>query len=56
MFVGDLNLHNWVNLTFPNKVKEVIDNCIFSEVDGNEFEENNVYKCLVSLLHVGLRC
>jgi hypothetical protein len=24
MFAGDLNLHKWVNLAFPNKVKEVI--------------------------------
>jgi hypothetical protein len=43
-------------LAFPNRVKEVIDNSLFSEVDGDEFEENNVYKCLLSLLHVGLLC
>jgi serine/threonine protein kinase len=56
MFVGDLNLHNWVNFAFPNKVKEVIESSLFSEVDGDEFEENNVYKCLLSLIHVGLLC
>jgi len=56
MFVGNLNLHNWVNATFPNKVKEVIDSGLFSELNGDEFEENNVYKCLVSLLRVGLFC
>ena len=56
MFVGDLNLHTWVNLSFPNSVKDVIDNGLFSEVDGDEFEENNVYKCILSLLRVGLIC
>jgi serine/threonine protein kinase len=56
MFGGDLNLHNWVDRAFPNKVKEVIDNSLFSEIDGDEFEENNIYKSLLSLLHVGLLC
>jgi serine/threonine protein kinase len=56
MFVGDLNLHKWVNLAFPNKVKDVIDNGLFSEVDGDEFVENSIYKCLLSLLQVGLLC
>ena len=25
-------------------------------MDGYEFEENNIYTCLLSLLHVGLSC
>ena len=56
MFVRDLNLHNWVNSVFPYRVKEVVDIGLSSEVDGYEFEEKNVYKWLVSLLHVGLLC
>eukprot|EP00253_Pinus_taeda_P012679 PITA_12679 len=56
MFIGDLNLHSWVNLAFPDRVKEVIDNDLFIEVGGDDFEENKVYKCLVYLLHVGLLC
>ena len=28
----------------------------FSEVDENAFVENNVYKCLLSLIHLGLLC
>jgi len=56
MFVEDLNLHKWVNFAFPNRVKEVIDNSLFSEVDGDAFEDNPVYKCILSLLHVGLLC
>ena len=56
MFVGNLNLHNWVNFAFPDRLKEVIDSGIFSEVDGDEFEENSAYKCLISLMRVGLLC
>eukprot|EP00253_Pinus_taeda_P011578 PITA_11578 len=56
MFVGELNLHKWVSLAFPNRVKEVIDELFFEEVDEYEFEENNIYNCLLSLLHVGLSC
>lgn len=54
MFVGDLSLHKWVNRAFPNRVKYVIDSALFSEIDGDEFVENSVYKCLLSLLQVGL--
>jgi hypothetical protein len=32
-----------VNLTFPNRVKEVNTNNLSTRVDGDEFEENNVY-------------
>eukprot|EP00253_Pinus_taeda_P025591 PITA_25591 len=56
MFIGDLNLHSWVNLAFPDRVKEVIDNDLFIDVGGDDFEENKVYKYLVSLLRVGLLC
>eukprot|EP00253_Pinus_taeda_P017660 PITA_17660 len=56
MFIGDLNLHSWVNLAFPDRVKEVIDNDLFIEVGSDDFEENKVYKCLVSLLRVALLC
>jgi serine/threonine protein kinase len=56
MFVENLNLHNWVDFTFPDRLKEVIDSGLFSELDGDEFEENNAYKCLISLMRVGLLC
>jgi Leucine-rich repeat (LRR) protein len=56
MFVGDLNLHNWVNLVILNGMEEVIDNNIFSEVVEDEFENNNVFSFLLSLLHIGLLC
>ena len=56
MFYGDLNLHKWVDPAFPNRVKEVIDHILFSEVDEDDFEENNISKCLLSLLWAGLIC
>lgn len=56
MFVGDMNLHKWVKLAFPDKVKEIIDTSLLIEVDEDEDEENQVYKCLLCLLHVGLLC
>eukprot|EP01018_Ginkgo_biloba_P027266 Gb_03523 [translate_table: standard] len=28
-FVGELNLHKWVRSAFPNRVVEVLDNCLF---------------------------
>eukprot|EP00253_Pinus_taeda_P018223 PITA_18223 len=56
MFVGDLNLHKWVNLAFPNRVKEVIDSDLLREMDGHGIGENDAYKCIVYFLHVGLLC
>jgi hypothetical protein len=45
-----------VNLAFPNRVKEVIDSHLLSEMDENEIEENDTYKCLLSFLRVGFLC
>eukprot|EP00253_Pinus_taeda_P022428 PITA_22428 len=56
MFSGDLNLHKWVNLAFLSRVKEVIDHNLLREVDGDEFEENNVFNCIFSLIRVALLC
>lgn len=53
MFVGDLNLYKWVNFAFPDKINEVIDNTLLSEMEEDAYD---VYKCLLSLLHVGLLC
>ena len=52
IFARDLNLHKWVNLEFPNRVKEVIDSHLLSEMDRDEIEENNTYICLLYFLLV----
>jgi hypothetical protein len=36
MFVEELNLHKWVNLTLPNRVKGVIDNSLLNEMDKDK--------------------
>eukprot|EP00253_Pinus_taeda_P006563 PITA_06563 len=56
MFDGDLNLSKWVNLALPNRMNEVIDNCLLRKVDEYEIEENDKCKSLHSLLRVGLLC
>jgi len=43
-------------LCIPEKIKEVVDNTLFNEMEKDAFEENDVYKCLLSLLQVGLLC
>ena len=45
-----------MNFAFPERVKEAIDNILFSEVDEDAFVENNVCKCLLSSIHLGLLC
>jgi len=56
MFTRDLNLHNWVNLAFPNRVEDVTDPHILREMDEDEIGENDAYICPPSLLHVGFLC
>eukprot|EP00253_Pinus_taeda_P001296 PITA_01296 len=56
MFVGDLNLHKWVNLAFPDRLKEVIDNDLLRKMDGDEIGENDAYICILSFLNVSLLC
>lgn len=45
-----------MNLAFPNRVKEIIGSDLFNKKNEDEFKENNIYKCLVSLLRVGFLC
>ncbi|KAH9328902.1 hypothetical protein KI387_001010, partial [Taxus chinensis] len=56
MFVGNLNLHKWVNFAFPDRVADVIDSTLLREVGNNEMEENGVFKNLISFLNIGLVC
>lgn len=56
IFVGGLTLHTWVNSAFPSRLKDIIDNSLLTELDGDTFEEDEVYKCLSSLLSIGLCC
>ncbi|XP_059071885.1 putative leucine-rich repeat receptor-like serine/threonine-protein kinase At2g24130 [Cryptomeria japonica] len=52
MFVGDMSLHKWVRSAFPNRLAEIVDRELLSDVNEN-MEDN---KCLLSFIHVGLLC
>ncbi|GLJ17553.1 hypothetical protein SUGI_0305310 [Cryptomeria japonica] len=52
MFVGDLNLQNWVRSAFPDRVADIVDSRLLRDVNAN-MEENQF---LLSFIHVGLLC
>ncbi|XP_059063679.1 putative leucine-rich repeat receptor-like serine/threonine-protein kinase At2g24130 [Cryptomeria japonica] len=52
MFVGDMNLQNWVRSAFPNRLADIVDSRLFRDVNEN-MEDN---RCLLSFIHVGLLC
>eukprot|EP01018_Ginkgo_biloba_P027890 Gb_17630 [translate_table: standard] len=57
MFVGGMDLRNWVSMAFPHGLVEVVDDELLRDLCGDEtLEENERYKCLVSLICVGLLC
>ncbi|XP_059073692.1 putative leucine-rich repeat receptor-like serine/threonine-protein kinase At2g24130 [Cryptomeria japonica] len=52
MFMGDLNLQNWVRSSFPDRVAEIIDSRLLRDVNAN-MEENGF---LLSFITVGFLC
>ncbi|XP_057825024.2 putative leucine-rich repeat receptor-like serine/threonine-protein kinase At2g24130 [Cryptomeria japonica] len=52
MFVGDLNLQNWMRSAFPDRLADIVDGGLLR--DMNENMEDN--RCLLSFIHVGLLC
>ncbi|XP_027084393.1 receptor kinase-like protein Xa21 [Coffea arabica] len=63
-FVGDLDLHNYVNGALHERVSEIVDPLLFLEGDENrnmtpEGKNSNGGKemeCIISLLKIGLMC
>jgi serine/threonine protein kinase len=51
MFTGSLNLHNYVNAAFPEKIEEILDPEISEEI-----KDDVMHKCATSLLHIGISC
>nr|AMM42988.1 LRR-RLK [Vernicia montana] len=49
MFTSGLNLHNFVKAKIPGQVMQVVDPKL-------ELGDNNVQKCIVSILEIGLAC
>ncbi|OEL19511.1 putative LRR receptor-like serine/threonine-protein kinase [Dichanthelium oligosanthes] len=65
MFTNGLNLHEYVEKAFPQKIAEVLDPCIFpssedGDVDNNLDQGNNatagMESCIMHLVKLGLSC
>ncbi|KAK7367086.1 hypothetical protein VNO80_09095 [Phaseolus coccineus] len=62
MFEGGLNLHNFVSISFPSNLLQILDPPLVptyepTTLDGNNSHLNrNVKECIVSLFVVGLAC
>eukprot|EP01018_Ginkgo_biloba_P029422 Gb_11994 [translate_table: standard] len=54
MFSGGLNLQKWVNMAFPEKMVEVVDECLFTNVSDEE--QHKIYECVREMMGVGLAC
>ncbi|GLJ20728.1 hypothetical protein SUGI_0377580 [Cryptomeria japonica] len=54
MFVEGTNLRGWVGMNFPNKITEVVDKAVLTNV--NESEMTMALSCLTHLMEVGLVC
>ncbi|GLJ53048.1 hypothetical protein SUGI_1130050 [Cryptomeria japonica] len=51
MFMGELNLHRWVSMHFPDRVQEIVDQRVMSDLE--EYEINEI---LIPFIHIGLVC
>ncbi|GLJ27447.1 hypothetical protein SUGI_0538760 [Cryptomeria japonica] len=54
MFVEEINLQKWVEMNFPDKITEVLDNNMLKDV--NESEISPVMQCITEVLQIGLVC
>ncbi|GLJ53081.1 hypothetical protein SUGI_1131080 [Cryptomeria japonica] len=51
MFMGDLNLHKWVSMHFPDRVVEIVDHRVMRDL-----EEYEIKVVLIPFIHIGLVC
>ncbi|CDP19927.1 unnamed protein product [Coffea canephora] len=64
IFVGDLDLHNYVNGALHERVSEIVDPLLFLEGDenrnmtpgGETINGGREMECIISLLKIGLKC
>ncbi|XP_020420966.1 putative receptor-like protein kinase At3g47110 [Prunus persica] len=55
MFNGDLNLHTYVKMAFPNRVMEIVDSTLF-EGGTSERRVQKIEVCLNSIFRIGIEC
>jgi predicted nucleic acid-binding protein len=59
MFVDELNIVNFVERSFPDKILEVIDGSLQDNMKSaqiNMVTESEAYRCLFSILQLALSC
>ncbi|WVZ96389.1 hypothetical protein U9M48_042034 [Paspalum notatum var. saurae] len=65
MFTNGLNLHKFVEKSFPEKIAEVLDPCLVSSLEDADMDDNLDYKhdgttgvksCIMHLFKLGLSC
>ncbi|GLJ20850.1 hypothetical protein SUGI_0380180 [Cryptomeria japonica] len=54
MFNEGINLQKWIEMHFPNRISDVVDNCFLTNVD--ESEKSMVMECLTQFIQIGLFC
>eukprot|EP01018_Ginkgo_biloba_P038115 Gb_20997 [translate_table: standard] len=54
MFSGGLNLQKWVNMALPERMVEVVDECLFTNMGDDEQHKNS--ECVREMMSVGLAC
>eukprot|EP01018_Ginkgo_biloba_P027490 Gb_23094 [translate_table: standard] len=56
MFVEGLNLHKWVSMAYPDRMVEVVDECLLRGANSDERSQDEICNCVIQLLNVGLLC
>eukprot|EP01018_Ginkgo_biloba_P000771 Gb_36909 [translate_table: standard] len=54
MFSEGLNLQKWVNMAFPERMVEVVDEYLFTNVSDDE--QRKIHECVREMMGVGLAC
>ncbi|GLJ39674.1 hypothetical protein SUGI_0811040 [Cryptomeria japonica] len=54
MFTEEINLQKWIEMHFPNRISDVVDNCLL--IDAHESGTSMVIECLTQFIQIGLFC
>ncbi|GLJ21120.1 hypothetical protein SUGI_0386140 [Cryptomeria japonica] len=54
IFSEGMNLQKWIEMNFPNRISDVVDN--FLLIDAHESETSMVIECLTQFIKIGLFC
>eukprot|EP01018_Ginkgo_biloba_P026796 Gb_37511 [translate_table: standard] len=54
MFSDSLNLQKWVNMGFPDRIVDVVDECLLANVSDDD--QYKIYDCVREMMGVGLAC